>query len=151
MAGDIEFLVATVKDIQRQMQANGDARLDAFTGLLSSVETGLAELIENIEKGGGAQAIEAMANALRDIKMPEVTVNVSPTPIEVKVPEQKTPTVNVQVHPTPVTVEAVMPEQPTPVVHNNITLPDPSGKWKITIPGVGYNAQDRVGYIEKVK
>jgi hypothetical protein len=143
--GNLEWVAATLGQMQREMRSANDKRLDAFTTLLSSIETGMADLLENIERGGGSAAIEAMAKALGSIKMPEVTVNVNPTPIEVKVPEQTPPMVTVQVNPTPVTMECVMPEMPAPTV--NVTTPDQKGAtWKVTMP-TQYG--DRVMTIER--
>lgn len=142
MTASIESIAAKVDEIGRSMRASEDKRLSAFEGLLSSIESSLADLVENVEQGGGAAAIEAMASALKSISMPEVTVNVNPTPVTVQVPEQKAPTVNVQVNPTPVTVEAIMPTAPAPIIH---LLKEESKKatWEIRTPGL-YGGADRV-------
>jgi len=147
--GDLNWIAATLGSMQKDMRQANDKRLDSFTNLLSSIESSLADVVENVEKGGGAAAIEAMAKAIQSIQLsaPAVTVNVSPTPIEVNVPEQQPPTVNVQVSPTPVTLEATLA---SPEVHNHINVPpapDSKGaKWKVTMP-TQYG--DRVMTIER--
>jgi hypothetical protein len=149
--GNLEFIAAKVSEIDRALKAANDERLDSFTGLLSSVESMLTDLVENIEQGGGAAAIQAIAEAMRSIKMaaPDVSVNpqinVSPTPIDVHVPQQAPPAVNVNVEPTPVTVEAVMPAMPAipaPIIHM-IEREQKGAVWEIRLPGQ-FGAPDRV-------
>ncbi len=148
--GNIEFIAAKVSSIERSLVAANDARLDSFRDLLSSIESALGDLVGNIEQGGGAQAIEAMAKALGSIRMPEI--NFTAPAIAVNVPQQAAPHVNVQVNPTPITVEAVMPPMPAmpaPVIH--IMQPEKkAAKFKVTVHGVGYNASDRTMTIEQV-
>lgn len=139
--GNLEWIATKVAEIDRQLKDSNDGRLDAFTSLLSSIESSLADVVDNIERGGGAAAIEAMAEALKALKLPEASVNLPPMQVDVHVPEQKAPVVNVQVQPTPVTVEAVLPAQPAPIVH--VTTPDQTGAtWEIRMPGM-YGAPDR--------
>lgn len=149
--GDIEFIAAKVSSIERSLIAANDERLDSFKGLLSSIESALADLVGNIEKGGGAAAIEAMTKAIAALRMPDVAFTAPKIENTVNVPQQAAPHVNVQVNPTPITVEAVMPAMPAmpaPVIH--VMQPEQKGaKWKVTIPGVGYNASDRIMTIER--
>lgn len=101
MAQDMESIAAALKRIDGQLAEANDRRLDAFKGLLSSIESSLADLLEVVSAGGGEAALKTMAEALRDMKFPEPQVHVH-------VPEQKAPTVM---------VEAVIPQAPAPVVH----------------------------------
>lgn len=140
--GDIDFVAATVSEIRKSLKAANDA-----------ANFRLAELAQNLEDSGAAaaiaamtKAIEAQTKAIESLKLPEVNVAAH----TVNVPPQAAPTVNVQVQPTPITVEAVMPAQPAPVIH---VMPAPEAKprkWKVTIPGSGYNAPDRVMTIEQL-
>lgn len=144
--GNLEWIAAKIGDIEKSMRSREDKRLSAFEGLLSSIESSLADVVDNVEKGGGAAAIKAMADALKTLTIaaPEVHVNVNPTPVPVtvNVPEQKAPSVNVNVSPTPVTFEAVMPAAAAPVIHLIKEDPKPA-KWEIRLPGQ-YGAPDRV-------
>lgn len=82
-----------------------------------------------MERGGGAAAIEALAGAIKAMKLsapdvsvkPQITVQPAEVPVNVMVPEQPAPVVNVRVEPTPITVEA---EMPAPVVQ---VMPAPAG------------------------
>ena len=141
--GSLEFLVAKVKSIERVLTDAQDKRLDAFTALLSSIETGVADLIDNLEGGGGAAAIEAMTKALGALKMPEVnytapafnpTINVpAPAPMPpVNLSAESVAALASALAGMTVSVEATMPqgEAPTTVINA------PRIKnWRIAIPG----------------
>jgi len=62
--GTMDWVAAKIGDIERIVKETGDKRLDAFTGLLSSIESSLADIVDNIERAGGAAAIEKIAEGL---------------------------------------------------------------------------------------
>ena len=136
LEGLMSAVESSLADVTAAIEG-GAERAGEMKDMLASVESTLADVASTIESSGIAKAIESVAEALRAVN-PTVTVNV---------PQQKAPTVNVQVNPTPVTVEAVMPAmpaQPAPVIHI-MPAPDQKGAtWKVTIPGTGYGASDRV-------
>jgi hypothetical protein len=150
--GNLDWIAAKVGDIERQMRKDQDKRLEAFTSLLSSIESSLADVVQNIESGKGDEAIKTMAEAIGKLQIPapQINVNVSPTPITVSAAEQPAPQVNVQVSPTPVTIENKVPQSPAPVV--NIVAPqmDVDAVWELRIPGVGFRAEDRVVTIKRI-
>lgn len=119
MSASMEQIAAQVAEINKRLQDSEDKRLDAFTTLLSSIESTLADMLENIERGGGAAAIERMAEAFQTLKlqMPEISpsIQVQPANVTVNVPKADPPSVEVKVQPTPVNVQ--VPEAKPPVIH----------------------------------
>jgi hypothetical protein len=134
----IEWLVAKLSRLEKQMSERKDDRMDAFTSLMSSLESSLAELLAGIENGGGAASIERAAEALKSIS-PDITfspnINVAPTPIKVNV------------NPTPITVEAVMPQQLAPVL-NFESNQKVGSTWEARIPS-SFGGPDRVMTIKR--
>ena len=143
---NLDFVAASVSAIRRDLKAANDA-----------ANFRLAELAQNLEDSGAAaaiakltDAITAQTKAIEALTTPSVNFTAPAIENTVNVPPQAAPTVNVQVQPTPITVEAVMPAQPGPVIHI-MPAPEPKPrKWKVTIPGSGYNATDRVMTIEQL-
>lgn len=151
--GTLEWVATKIGDIERMVKDSGDKRLDAFTGLLSSIESSLADLVDNAERTGGAAAIKQIAEALK-----QVSVSFNPTierPV-INVPQQAAPNVNVtnKVEPTPVQVnfEATMPpmpDMPAPIIHV-MEKPETMGAtWEIRIPGQ-YGGADRVMTLKRI-
>lgn len=133
--GDLSFIASKVSEIDKAMKAAADTRLDAFTNLLSSVENSLAEMLENIEKGGGAAAIQAMADALKSMRPADFVVNVPEIKVSpvFNVPKAEMPELpalklapeSVQalamaMAGMAVNVEAVMPQGATPATTINV-------------------------------
>jgi hypothetical protein len=136
MDQNFDTLASKIDEIAEQLQTSQDQRLEAFTSLLGSIESTLADLLENIENGGGAAAIDAMAKALGTLKMAapdvKVTNEVRAPAVTVNVPKQAAPVINNHI-----------PEQPAPVVHNHMPAaaapiihlmeaPQKNATWKIT-------------------
>lgn len=105
---DIANVIARLDKLQSLVAANQDQRLDAFTGLLTSIESGLADIVENLEKGGGAAAINAIAEAISKMQLPAPVVHTQAGPAPAPMPA---PVVN---------IEAVIPPAPAPVVHVHV-------------------------------
>jgi hypothetical protein len=143
-------LVAKVQGIERMLKAANDERLDSFKELLSSIESGLADLLANVEKGGGAAAIEGMTKALSALRMPDVQFTAPAFNPTINVPAPAAlPPVNLsdasvraladalsgmQIH-----VEAEMPQGQAPTTVFNAPR---IAKWDVRIPGQ-YGAPDR--------
>lgn len=156
--GDIQFSAAILSRLHKQQEA--------FTGLTSALESSLADVAASLDKPAVAQALGAIESALADLvgavaRDPDTkaidgiaaAIAALKLGVTVNVPEGKAPVVNNQVHPTPITIEAVMPPSPAPVLHFLPAPPAPEQKprkWKVTIPGSGYNAPDRVMTIEQL-
>lgn len=87
----INEITSVLNDMQESLQAGADAS--------SEIGTGLAELVEVLKKRTPDNS-DKLAQAIRAIRItaPAVTVNpvinVSPTPIEVNLPEMK-PVINI--------------------------------------------------------
>ena len=150
--GNMEFLVAKVNGIERMLKAANDERLDSFKGLLSSIESSLADVLANMERGGGAAAIEAMSKAIGGLRMPDV--NYSPPALApvFNVPPAEVPTLPPitlsadsvaalasAMSGLAVSVEAVMPQGQAPTTVFNAPR---IAKWDVRIPGQ-YGAPDR--------
>lgn len=135
--GIIAQLVGVLNDAQAAAKTETDGKLDAFERLMSEVSNSLADIAAALDSADGTQAL---ADAVRSIKLkvdaPAVTVSpqitVSPTPVTVQN--------QVDVQPTPITVEAVLPPVPAPIVH--FTQRDPVA-YEVRIAGQ-YGAPDRV-------
>ena len=149
-----EFIAATLFRLQKQQDAmqrmfaaveSGIADLAApersagVERLLSAIESGITDMVAAME-GRKDDALDRVAAAIAGLK-PEVTVNVPPA---------KPAVVNVQVQPTPIKFEALMPAAAPPVIHL-IERESALRKWRITIPGSGYNAPARVMTIEQLE
>jgi hypothetical protein len=133
----IEALATKIDALTTGMQEANDKRLESFTALLSSIEMTLAEMLENIESGGGAAAIQAMASAMRDLKIstPDVTVTpqITVQPATVQIQTMPAPMVQVNVDPTPIEMHATIPAAPAPIIHL-IEREPTEARWEITIP-----------------
>lgn len=93
-----------IDDIEKALRIMKDrgAEMKAFEGLLTEIGSALADIVSLMEKDEKAEAREQLdlgplVQAIKGLKLeaPKVEVNVSPTPITVKVPEAAAPTVNV--------------------------------------------------------
>ena len=119
-----------------------------ITGLVSGVESGLADLVGALENSDISTRISAVVSVLSSIEsaLSDLVAGSERAPLDlgplVAAIKALKPTVTVE--PTPITVEAVMPEQAAPVIHNNITLPDQKGaQWEVRIPGAN-GGKDKV-------
>jgi len=153
--GTMDWVAAKIGDIERIVKETGDKRLDAFTGLLSSIESSLADIVDNIERAGGAAAIEKIAEGLQRMKLPDVSFNPTIERPQVNV-SATSPAVNVtnKVEPTPVQVnfEAVMPpmpDMPAPIIHVLERADIMGATWEIRIPGQ-YGGADRVMTLKRI-
>lgn len=131
--GNTEYIAAVASGLREQQAALRD--------LLASVESSLADMtgvLENGQKNGG-QLIASIESSLADLAkgVEQSAKAIAGLKLQVNVPAQAAPAINVQVQPTPITVEAVMP---APVVH---FLPSEErsrvATWEVTLPaGGGY-------------
>ncbi len=84
-----EMVFEAIRKVAQQQATTDGRKFEAFEGLLLEISTGLADVVEAMEKGSGEQIANALSAALKAVRIEAphvtvdapVTVNVSPTPI----------------------------------------------------------------------
>jgi hypothetical protein len=103
LSKELDAAIEALTSLKDSGSTTTNEMLRVYSGLISSLESSLATIAENIDSGQSIKAMGQLTQAINALKVGGNTINV---------PKQEAPKVEVN---SPVTVN--VPEAPAPVIH----------------------------------